>query len=436
MGKNDRPIKVSIIMPSLNVGAYIEEALQSVRGQTICEIEILCIDAGSVDGTWEIIQAHAKGDNRITAVQSAVKSYGAQVNMGIAQAHGEYVAILETDDFVSSTMYGALYDLAKKTDADIVKADYKAFFSQDNGEHFYFDRHSFSEKKYYDRALEPRIAAAAFADGDWYLWQGIYKRDFLIRHRIVCSETAGAAFQDIGFLFWTETYAKRAYFCRDSSYRYRIDRQEASSNTGNGLLFAADEYRRIIGELQALGTDDAKVWSLLYHRMAKSFVTGYGAVTEWTADERREKVYEWFCGTLRDAVRQGYISERSVTEGRWKRLTALLESEDIFFSRYGRCRDAALFEKGERFVIFGCGDYGYRIYRALCQAKKEIVMFLDNNPVLQGKRLNGIPIAAPDDVLHLPEDATVIIANEAHYGSMKEQLIRCGVPEERIRIVM
>lgn len=436
MGKNERQVKVSIIMPSLNVGAYIGEALQSARGQTLREIEILCIDAGSADGTWEIIRAHAKEDDRITAMQTAVKSYGVQVNMGIARARGEYVAILETDDFVSPAMYGMLYGLAKETDADIVKADYKAFFSQDDGEHFYFDRHSFTEKEYYGRALEPRTAASVLADGDWYLWQGIYKRDFLVRHRIVCSETAGAAFQDIGFLFWTEAYAKRAYFCRDRCYRYRIDRQEASSNTGNGLLFAADEYRRIIGRLRALGTDDMRVWSLLYHRMAKSFVTGYGAVTKRAADERREKVYEWFCGILQGAARQGYISEQSVTEGRWKRLTALLESEDAFFSRYGRCRDAALFEKGERFVIFGCGDYGYRIYRALCQAKKEIVMFLDNNPTLQGKRLNGIPIAAPDDILYLPEDADIIIANEAHYGSMKEQLIRCGVPEERMHIVM
>ena len=97
MGKE---VRVSVILPSLNVAGYIEKAYKSVVRQTLEEIEIICIDAGSTDGTWDIIESVASKDDRITAIQSPVKSYGYQVNMGIDMACGEYIGILETDDYV------------------------------------------------------------------------------------------------------------------------------------------------------------------------------------------------------------------------------------------------------------------------------------------------------------------------------------------------
>ena len=65
-------IKISVILPSLNVRNYIEEAVRSARQQTLSEIEILCIDAGSEDGTWEILSGLAKIDSRIRPFHSDV----------------------------------------------------------------------------------------------------------------------------------------------------------------------------------------------------------------------------------------------------------------------------------------------------------------------------------------------------------------------------
>ena len=68
--------KVSIIMPSLNVAGYIRECIESVINQTLRDIEILCIDAGSTDGTYEILKEYAALDSRIRLFQSHKKSYG------------------------------------------------------------------------------------------------------------------------------------------------------------------------------------------------------------------------------------------------------------------------------------------------------------------------------------------------------------------------
>jgi glycosyltransferase involved in cell wall biosynthesis len=90
--------KVSVILPSLNVVEYIEECLFSVINQTLKEIEIICVDAGSTDGTLDIIRKYQNLDTRIHLIQSEIKSYGKQMNMGVSAAKGEYVGIVETDD--------------------------------------------------------------------------------------------------------------------------------------------------------------------------------------------------------------------------------------------------------------------------------------------------------------------------------------------------
>ena len=69
-------MKVSLILPSLNVVKYIRQCLDSVLGQTLSDIEVLCIDAGSNDGTREMLQEYADMDKRIMLINSPIKSYG------------------------------------------------------------------------------------------------------------------------------------------------------------------------------------------------------------------------------------------------------------------------------------------------------------------------------------------------------------------------
>ena len=93
-----RSVKVSVIVPSLNAMPYIKQCLDSIRIQTLTELEILCVDAGSEDGTLAVINEYAVMDNRIRLIKSDQKSYGYQVNHGIEAARGEYVGIVEPDD--------------------------------------------------------------------------------------------------------------------------------------------------------------------------------------------------------------------------------------------------------------------------------------------------------------------------------------------------
>jgi glycosyltransferase involved in cell wall biosynthesis len=110
-------------MPSLNTARYIREALDSVVNQTLKDIEIICIDAGSTDGTREIIGEYAERDSRIRVIDSPVKSYGYQMNVGLDAAKGSYIGIVEPDDYVLPEMYEELYGQAISENLDVIKGN-------------------------------------------------------------------------------------------------------------------------------------------------------------------------------------------------------------------------------------------------------------------------------------------------------------------------
>ena len=85
--------QISVIMPCLNMAIYIENCIKSIISQTLSNIEILIVDAGSTDGTLDILHFYADQDSRIKIIHSKEKSYGYQVNLGVTEAVSEYISI-------------------------------------------------------------------------------------------------------------------------------------------------------------------------------------------------------------------------------------------------------------------------------------------------------------------------------------------------------
>ena len=161
-------IKVSVIMPSLNVVDYIEESVKSVVNQTLQNIEVLCIDAGSTDGTWEKLQEISILDKRIKLIKSNIRSYGYQVNLGINLSSGEYISVVETDDYINENMLEVLYDYGNDNHCDIVKCDYNAYYTQENGKRVFLKRVSCDNEEIYNQIIKP-IDYIELANSDRYL---------------------------------------------------------------------------------------------------------------------------------------------------------------------------------------------------------------------------------------------------------------------------
>lgn len=433
-------IKVSIIMPSLNVKGYIKEAVRSAMNQTLREIEIICIDAGSDDGTWEILSQLAETDERIVLCHSDVKSYGYQVNMGLDMTKGEYVAILETDDYVDPKMYERLYRVAVQYDCDYVKSDCYAYWTQDNGERFFFKKKTFLNGELYDEIMEPKKHPET-ATYDWYLWSGIYKKEFLTKNNIRLSETQGAAFQDIGFIFQTNVYAKRAIYRQEAYYRYCVDREEASSNSGKGLKYSYQEFDRMCRMLDSVGETDQEILSALYCRMAKSVICCYEGISTGyveIADSDRMKYYTWFQKKLKDAIEKDIINDQILRPEIWSKLEVLLVSEESYIRKIRDHEDdiRKKIGKSQEFpvVIFGCGYYGFSAYKWLKMQGYRLAAFMDNNKALWGTKVNGITIEPPIQAREMTTDTRYLIANEMHSGEIREQLLAMGIADDNIGI--
>lgn len=114
-------IKVSILVPAYHVEAYLDECLQSLLSQTLKEIEIVVVDDGSSDRTATIAEQYAASDSRIRVIRlPGHQGVSHARNACLAEAQGEYLSFVDSDDTVSSTAMEELYLKAKTTDADIV----------------------------------------------------------------------------------------------------------------------------------------------------------------------------------------------------------------------------------------------------------------------------------------------------------------------------
>ena len=114
-------VKVSVIIPVYNVENYLKECIDSVINQTLTDIEIICIDDGSTDGSTEILNEYAsKGDNRIKVFYQQNSGVSATRNKGIDIAIGEYIKFVDSDDILHKDACKICYSKAKELDADIV----------------------------------------------------------------------------------------------------------------------------------------------------------------------------------------------------------------------------------------------------------------------------------------------------------------------------
>lgn len=111
--------QVSVIITAYNAQEYLAQCLDSIRNQTLRDIQIICVDDGSTDRTPEILDKYAALDSRIIAVHQKNGGAGAARNHGLTYATGEYLSILDADDFYEPDMLETAYRLATENQADI-----------------------------------------------------------------------------------------------------------------------------------------------------------------------------------------------------------------------------------------------------------------------------------------------------------------------------
>ena len=123
MSREKSMVKVSVIVPVYNAERYLAQCLDSILAQTLKEIEAVCVDDGSTDGSGEILDQYSLRDQRVKVLHRKNSGYGSAMNAGLDAACGEYIGIVESDDCILPEMYRTLYEESAAGELDVVKSD-------------------------------------------------------------------------------------------------------------------------------------------------------------------------------------------------------------------------------------------------------------------------------------------------------------------------
>lgn len=319
--------KVSIIIPTYNVESYLKECMDSVTRQTLKDIEIICINDGSTDNSLDILKSYARNDNRIVIVDKKNEGYGVGMNIGLDRATGEYIGIVEPDDFVPLNMYEDLYNKAKEENLDFVKADFYRFKrNAKNGDmelkYFHLSKNPDDYNKVFDPSHKPDAIRY-----EMNTWSGIYRRAFLEEHHIRHNTTPGASFQDNGFFFQTFVFAKKAMIVDTPYYMNRRDNPNSSVHN-RGKVYAMNIEYDYIREILLEHPDIWERFKYIY--WLKRYNNGNFTLNRIGDEYKREYVYR-MSQEFKEADQRGELNQSVFTEKSWSRLQFLIKDPDGFY---------------------------------------------------------------------------------------------------------
>lgn len=214
--------KVSIIVPIYNVLEYLERCVNSLFQQKYKNIEIILVDDCSTDGSRELAQKLAEKDSRCIFIQREKNGgLSAARNTGMKVASGEWLAFVDSDDWVTEDYISAMYDVAKKDDADIVMSSI----------YYYYENGSYKEVSPFADLTTKSSQREKIALCRPYAWGKLYKNNLFKIRKIKFPEDIWRS-EDISTIIPLMSYTDKISILNKPLYYY-YQRKTSLSNMNN-----------------------------------------------------------------------------------------------------------------------------------------------------------------------------------------------------------
>lgn len=417
--------KFSIIVPVYNVENYLEECLDSIVGQTYRNIEVICIDDGSTDNSGDILDKYALSDNRISVFHKSNGGYGHAVNAGIHRATGEYIGIVESDDYIAPDMFSKFArDIeAFDNDVDVVKYSYTRL-NKDEKTHRKLFEESMCQK-----VISPKEYMNLF-QVQCSVWSAVYRRQFLTDNHIKFLETPGASFQDMAFSFKVFCTAEKIVLSNDSIYFYRTNNLDSSVHSSQKALCVCDEIKEIDTYISELNLASPYVMNARYLFMYQSYWWNYYRIY----GGMRYVFWQKMMKELETMISDPYFDNRYFTRKEWDKIQSILSDPEKYFNKDNpyfktyfneeplneyTMREqiykeglTQYFNDAHQFMIYGAGVYGKKVleYMKKNNYEKKLTGFIVTDKINTPDTIEGIPIY---EICQLPDfalDHTIIVA--------------------------
>ena len=223
---------ISLIVPIYNVENYLWSCLDSIAKQTYSNIEILLVNDGSPDGSAAICQEFVARDSRFRYIEKENGGLSDARNAGIAEAKGEFISFVDSDDWIELTYVEDLYRAALFNDAEVVVSNYKKFDVKDNCYwiHIFDD---YYETHYSGEELIQQLPALERKDFSFTTSWGI-----LFAHRLfeAISFPKGKTIEDTRTNYRLFAESRRLTYIHKALYNYRVGVDSINSRITEKLL--------------------------------------------------------------------------------------------------------------------------------------------------------------------------------------------------------
>ena len=294
MGNKKQPA-ISVIVPIYNVEKYLRQCLDSIVGQTFNDLEIILINDGSKDGSLEIVNEYAAKDKRIKVIDKPNEGYGKTMNRGIEVATGEYIGIVESDDWIEPDMYETLYGIAKTHNVNVAKSSFIRF-DDESGE--LKNPFPWIPEQYMEQTINPRQYPAVFY-AQPSIWSAIYRLEFLNSNNIRFLETPGASFQDTAFTFKVWAMAGTVYFTKKPLVHYRVGHLEQSGKSNDKVFCVCDEFEEIERYMASTPILFKSLEKVFNQRKYNSYIWNLSRLEGENKEVFRERMREEFIPVLK-----------------------------------------------------------------------------------------------------------------------------------------
>ncbi len=208
--------KVSVVVPIYNVEKYIKKCMDSLVNQTLQEIQIIFVNDGSTDESGEIAKEYAsKYPNKIIYLEKENGGLSDARNFGMRYAEGEYIAFLDSDDYVENTMYEEMYNKALQENSDYVECDFLWEYP---------DKIKVDKRTPYNNKKEMLTNVRVVA------WNKLIKREILEKNNI--SFPKGLRYEDIEFIYKLIPYLNKVSYV-DKEFVHYVQRNNSIANVQN-----------------------------------------------------------------------------------------------------------------------------------------------------------------------------------------------------------
>ena len=407
--------KVTILVPVYNVEKYLHQCMDSIVNQTLKNIEIICIDDGSTDSSSSILDEYASRDNRIKVIHKKNTGYGNSMNLGLDSATGEYIGIVESDDFADPKMFETLYSLAKKDDLDVARSEF----------YFYGNATGSNKKTKTDYVPHNRVFAPSEERSVFYqqpsIWANIYRASFIKENEIRFLETPGASYQDTAFSFKVYSSAERFEMIDEAFLHYRINENSSSVQSNSKVYCVCDEYDEIWRFVKERGLYET-YRTMIPHLQYNGYKWNY----ERLADPYNEQFMERWISDFKELWAEGNIVLDEFRPEERQRLAKILFSNQthsdpkvsvivpVYNSEkyLNKCLDSLISQTLEDIEIIcvndGSTDSSRKILQDYAENDSRFVIVDKKNGGLSSARNAGIRVAKADYIVFLDSDDWVV----------------------------